>query len=399
MTDLTVLPTGIATDPAVQIDTQTLTAIENAPPIAGTELKLVAAQTVFLGGIFLFCLLGACYVAANILLPIFLALLMKFVLHPLVRGGQRWRIPSGVSSVLIIVVLLTAFVGLGSAVSEPVGKWTGRLQEAMPQLKEQLGFIKNRLTGMQEAISSAEHVVPGSDTKAVVVSVRGTTLTDRLLAGTGHFASGLLETIIILLFLLISGDTFLRRLVEVLPRFQDKKHAVAISQQVENDLSAYLLTITLANLCLGIATGVAMRMLGIEDPLLWGVLAFTLNYVPIIGPILMTGIVFIVGSIGSGGNGGGAVIDGSAAGLLPAGIFFAIHLCESQMITPLLLARRFTLNPVLIILSLTFWFWMWGIVGAILATPMLAVAKIICDRIEPLQPLGHLIEGNSSRTA
>jgi predicted PurR-regulated permease PerM len=239
------------------------------------------------------------------------------------------------------------------------------------------------LTGVQAALNSAEHMVPGGATKTMVVSVRGTTFADRLLTGTRQLVSGLLEAVVFLLFLLISGDTFLRRLVEILPRFKDKKHAVAISQQIENDLSAYLRTITLANIAVGLATGLAMKICGVEDPILWASLAFMLNYVPIIGPIAMMGLIFLVGMF----------TYPLPLGLLPLGIYFGIHLLESQLVTPLLLARRFTLNPVMVILSLTFWFWMWGIVGAILATPMLAVTKIICDRIDPLKPFGHLLEG------
>jgi predicted PurR-regulated permease PerM len=357
-----------------------------AAQAAFIRLTLSAAQTFFLGGIFTFCLLAVCYVAANILLPILLALLLKFVLHPFMRNLQRWHIPASIAAFLIIGLLFTLFIGVGSAVSEPIATWTTKIQDALPKLQEQVSFIKDRLAGMHQALSNAEHIVPGADTKTMVVSVRGTTLSDRLLAGTGHLASGLLETVVFLFFLLMSGDTFLRRLVEVLPRFQDKKHAVGISQQIENDLSAYLMTITLANLGVGIATGIAMHFCHIDDPLLWASLAWILNYIPIIGPVAMLGIIVLIGSL----------TFPLPLGLLAAGIFMIIHLAESQFITPLLLARRFTLNPVMIILSLTIWFWMWGIVGAILATPILAVIKIICDRIDPLKPLGHLIEGGNT---
>ena len=355
----------------------------------GLQLKLAIARTFFLGGIFSFCMLAALYYASNVLLPVFFALLLTLVLQPAVRILHRWSIPPVVSSVVLIAMLFGALFGLGTAIWPALGKWTLRIQQSMPQLQEQLSGLHNHLTGVQKALVNAEKMVPGADTKTVVVAMQGTTLSDRMLAGTGHLASGLVQTVITLLFLLISGDTFLRRLVEILPRFQDKKHAVGIFQQVEDDMSAYLVTITLANAGVGAATGIALHMLRFEDPLLWGVLAFTLNYVPIVGPIAMTAIVFLVGSIG------GNPLGGETPGIIPTCVFFAIHLIESQAVTPYLLSRRFTLNPVLIILSLTFWFWMWGIIGAILATPMLAVTKIICDRIPPLKPIGHLIEGNT----
>ena len=121
------------------------------------------------------------------------------------------------------------------------------------------------------------------------VAVQGSALSDRLLTSTRSLASGLLETVLVLFFLLVSGDTFLRRLVEILPRFKDKRQAVDISQQIERDVSAYLFTITIMNLAVGVATGAVMALCGMGDPVLWGTVAFLLNYIPILGP--MTGVV------------------------------------------------------------------------------------------------------------
>jgi predicted PurR-regulated permease PerM len=182
----------------------------------------------------------------------------------------------------------------------------------------------------------------------------------------------------------VSGDTFLRRLVEILPSFSNKRQAVDISQQIESDISAYLVTITLMNAAVGIATAMVMWLTGIGDPILWGAVAFMLNFVPILGPILGVVIFLLAGLL---------TIDTLWQALLPAGLYLGIHLIEGETITPLLLARRFTLNPVLVIISLVFWFWMWGVPGAILAVPMLAITKIICDRIRPLAAFGHFLEG------
>ena len=187
-----------------------------------------------------------------------------------------------------------------------------------------------------------------------------------------------------LFFLLANGDVFLRRLVEILPRFRNKRQAVDISQHIERDVSAYLFTITIMNLAVGAATGRVMALCGVGDPVLWGTVAFLLNYIPILGP--MTGVVvfLLVGLLS---------VDTLWLALLPAGLYLAIHIIEGETVTPMLLARRFTINPVLVILALVFWYWMWGVPGAILATPMLAITKIICDRIRPLMAFGHFIEG------
>jgi predicted PurR-regulated permease PerM len=185
-----------------------------------------------------------------------------------------------------------------------------------------------------------------------------------------------------LFFILISGETFLRRLVELAPRFQDKRQLVDISQEIETDLSVYLGTITMMNAAVGLATGAVAASCGLGDPLLWGILAFLLNYVPIIGPT--TGVIMFFAA-------GIVTLDPLWLAFVPAGLYLLIHVAEGETITPMLLARRFTVNPVLIMIGVFFWYWMWGAVGAILATPLLAVTKIICDRIKPLQPVGHFI--------
>ena len=118
--------------------------------------------------------------------------------------------------------------------------------------------------------------------------------------------------------------------------------------------------------------------------MLWGTIAFLLNYIPILGPIFGICIFVLVGMLS---------FESLWWALLPPVLYFGIHLVEGEVLTPMLLARRFTLNPVLIILSLVFWFWMWGVIGAILAVPMLAILKIISDRLRPLKALGHFLEG------
>jgi predicted PurR-regulated permease PerM len=192
-----------------------------------------------------------------------------------------------------------------------------------------------------------------------------------------------------LFFLLISGDTFLRRLVEILPRFSDKRQAVNIFQQIEADISAYLVTITIMNAGVGIAVGAVMWLTGLGDPVLWGALAFLLNFLPILGPVVGVAVFLLAGLL---------TIDPLWQALLPAGFYLAIHLVEGETVTPMLLAKRFTLNPVLVIVALVFWYWMWGVPGAILAVPMLAITKIICDRIRSLAAFGHFLEDDRLRT-
>jgi len=242
---------------------------------------------------------------------------------------------------------------------------------------------------LQEPINTLQRFLQqvesyGQPAGGPVVSAEGSTLITKLFTGTRHFASGLFTTILFLFFLLVSGDTFLRRLVEILPSFSDKRQAVDIFQQVESDISAYLVTITLMNAAVGIATAMVMWLTGIGDPVLWGAVAFLLNFVPIIGPVSGAVIFLLAGLL---------TVDTLWQAFLPAGLYLGIHLVEGQLITPMLLAKRFILNPVIVIISLVFWFWMWGAPGAILSVPMLAITKIICDRVRPFAAFGHFLEG------
>jgi predicted PurR-regulated permease PerM len=341
-------------------------------------------NTVFLGGLFLLAMLAAFYVASEIVLPIVLAFVLSLVLQPAMRILERVRLPRGLAAILLILVLFGTLGGLGTALSGPATSWAQKLPSGVPKLEERLSFLSRPIAAFQNFADQAQGLTLGSEPKAVPVMVQGSGLSDHLLSGTRTFASGLLETVLVLFFLLASGDTFLRRLVEILPRFKDKRQAVDISQQIESDVSAYLFTITIMNLAVGLATGTVMAFCGVGDPMLWGAVAFLLNYIPILGPMIGV-VVFLLAGLLS--------IDLLWLAFLPAGLYLLIHLIEGETVTPMLLARRFTINPVLVILSLVFWYWMWGVPGAVLSTPMLAIAKIICDRVRPLMAFGHFMEG------
>jgi predicted PurR-regulated permease PerM len=209
-----------------------------------------------------------------------------------------------------------------------------------------------------------------------------------ILNGTRAALGQVLTLGVVLFFLLASGDGLLRSLVEILPTFGDKRRVVEIANEIERNISGYLATITMMNVFVGLANGISMYLLGMPDPLLWGVVAFLLNYIPILGPVTGIVIFFFVGLFSS---------PSLLMALLPPAIYFGVHVIEGETVTPMLLARRFTLNPVLVIVALFFWDWLWGVPGAFLAVPLLAITKIVCDRIPSLTPLGHLL-GASRKT-
>ena len=341
-------------------------------------------KVTFLGGLFVFAVLAAAYFASEIVLPFIFAVVLKLLLQPAVRILERLRVPRIIASLLVILALLGTIVGLGAAVSGPARTWAAKLPEGIPRLQERLSIVREPINTLQRFLHQVEDFGGTGPSTNAAAPAQGPTLLTDLFKGTRNFAGGFFTTVLFLFFLLVSGDIFLRRLVEVLPRFKSKRQVIEISQQIESDISAYLITITIMNTAVGIATGLAMWLTGVGDPILWGSVAFTLNYVPILGPILGVLIFLLAGLL---------THDTLWPALLPAGLYLGLHLIEGETVTPMLLAKRFTLNPVLVIVSLVFWFWMWGIPGAILALPMLAIAKIICDQVQPLAAFGHFLEG------
>ena len=340
-------------------------------------------KVIFLGGLFVLALLAAAYMAREIILPFVFAIVLMLLLQPAFRILERLHVPRTIAALLLILALFGTVVGLGTAISSPARTWAAKLPEGIPRLQEQLNFMREPLDTLQRFLQQVEDFGAGPS-PTVAAAPQGPTLLSKLFTGTRDFASGFFKTVLFLFFLLVYGDIFLHRLVEILPRFRSKRQVVEISQQIESDVSAYLVTITIMNAAVGIAMALTMWLTGVGDPIFWGTVAFLLNYVPILGTALGVLIFLLAGLL---------TIDTLWQALLPAGLYLGFHLIEGETVTPMLLARRFTLNPVLVIISLVFWFWMWGIPGAILSVPMLAIAKIICDRVRPLAAFGHFLEG------
>jgi predicted PurR-regulated permease PerM len=340
---------------------------------------------VFQGGLFMLALLAALYAAREIVLPIILAIILNLLLQPALRLLERLHVPRMLGALLLIALLFGTIVAFVTGMSGPASSWAAKLPEGVPRLQEHLSFLRAPIEAVRQFWQQAQGYVSGDSQPAASTSPAfGAGLLLTIFSNTSAFAAGFLETVLVLFFLLLSGDTFLRRLVEVLPNFSGKRQAVEISQHIEHDISAYLITITIMNAAVGLTTALAMWLCGLGDPILWGAVAFLLNYVPILGPMIGVAMFTLAGLL---------TAKTLWLALLPAGLYFVIHLAEGEIITPTLLARRFTLNRVLVILALIFWYWMWGVPGAILAVPMLAITKIVCDRIRMLAAFGHFLEG------
>ena len=390
---------------AVQRETQQAQAV-----MREAQFRVVDVSLVILTGL---AVLYTLYFAADIILPFVFALVFALLLSPTARFlCDRLRLPRMLAAILLIAALFSAIGGIGYAISVPASHWIAKAPQSLPELQKKLGYLRRPINafehGMQqvqgllqqtghseeagggepEAGPASSSAPPPSHPAQTVTVSQGSGMGMTVLAGTRSFLGEALTLLIVLFFLLADGDALLRRFVEILPGLAEKKSALAIATEVERNISGYLATITLMNLLVGLANGLSVWAFGLPDPLLWGTAAFLLNYIPILGPLTGVVVFFFVGLF---------TFSNVAWALGPAGVYLLIHIMEGETITPMLLARRFTLNPLLVIATLMFWDWLWGVPGALLAVPLLAVFKILCDNIEVLTPVGHILGAEPSK--
>jgi predicted PurR-regulated permease PerM len=348
--------------------------------------RTINVQTVFLGIIAGVLVLYTLYLSSTVAIPLVLACMFNLVLTPVVLALARIRIPPPVGAGLVVFVMLLV-VAIGAlTLAQPASEWLRRLPNIIDQLADRLHFVQvpaQQLKEAEEALTNLGAAAPDTATQ-VVVMPRTTTLRELLLNETSRFAIGAATTLALLYFMLAMGDKFLRHLVAALPDFRTKKQAVEIAHQLQSDMSHYLLTVSVINVAFGAIVAAAMFAAGMPNPLLWGVMAGILNYVPFLGHTVSAIVIAVV-----------ALLSFPEVGtaLIPLGLFIVIAALEGNVITPMILARRLTLNPVAVVAALLIWGWMWGIVGMLLAVPLLVVAKIACDKIEPLHPVGEFLGG------
>ena len=348
--------------------------------------RTINVQTVFLGIIAGLLVLYTFYLARTVVMPLVLACVFNLVLTPVVLGLARVRIPEPVGAALVVLLFLV-IMGVGaSTLAEPAAGWLRRLPFVIDQLSDRLDFVRVPATQLKKAEEALTNLGGGGTPEEAtqVIVTQQTTLREMLFNETSQFAIGALTTLVLLYFMLAMGDKFLRRLVAALPDFRTKKQAVEIAHQLQSDMSHYLMTVSIINVGFGAIVAGAMFATGMPNPLLWGAMVAFLNYIPFIGHTVSTIVIAVVALLS---------FDELGKALIPPGIFIVLAALEGNVVTPMILARRLTLNPVAVVAALLIWGWLWGIVGLLLAVPLLVVIKIACDKIEPLNPVGEFLGG------
>jgi predicted PurR-regulated permease PerM len=324
------------------------------------------------------------YFARGFLIPIVFALLLNFLLSPIIRRMARYHVKPPIGAALVVVLLLTG-IGWGAyQLGAPAQRWAAIAPESFAKAQEKLRGIIRPMQQVSKNVEQAASAVGGGPAAKAsdVVVQSGPSLTSRLFGTTQRVIAGLLEIFILLYFLLAGGDLFLQKLIKVLPNVSDKVKAVDIARATEATVSAYLTTTLLVNLVEGAMVALVLWLLGMPSAVLWGALVFFLEFVPYLGAATAVIVLSVAGL---------TTFDQLGRALLVPGSFLAINMLQANLVTPLLLGHRLTLNPVAIFTGLAFFYWIWGVPGAFLAVPLLATFKILCDNIASLAAIGEFL--------
>lgn len=341
-------------------------------------------------GLLIIAAVAGAYFARDFLLPAVFAFFIATTLRPLVRAMSRRGIPAWATTAAIVViatVLLTiAVYAFAGAASQMVAD-APRLQQALIRKLATLRASFDGLIHISHALQEAA-APTGNDVQEVVVKQPMLPTFFTVVAGyplnVVFVASG---AIVIAVFLMGSGDLFYEKLIRILPTLSDKKAALAIALDVEREVSAYLLSITLINAGLAVCVGLAFWAIGMPTPHLWALFAFILNFIPYLGPITGLALAALMGIV---------VFDTLGHALLAPLAYGILIGIETQVVTPAVLSRRMEINAVMILLALAFWAWCWGIAGIVVAVPILVTFRVLCAHVEVLAPFGEFLSQRHS---
>jgi predicted PurR-regulated permease PerM len=331
-------------------------------------------------------LVAGLYVARDFALPVVLALFIALTLRPAIRYLARHHTPPWLAASVFVALLALSGVSAFYFLSGPVASWYEQAPQLMQTFSEKFSALRDSLdalTNLTDTIQNGPQ--PASVTAVQEVVVRGSALPAIFGMLTGYpiqFLITLIATLVIAVFLMASGDLFYQKLVRILPTLTERKRALHIVYDIENEVSAYVFTLTAINLCLGLVVAVIFHFLGMPVPYLWGVLVFLFNFIPYVGPVfgvVLSGFMAVV------------AFDSITYSFVIPLAYSLCSILESEILRPQILGRRLQMNSVAILLSLAFWTWMWGISGAAIAVPLLVTIKVFCEHMDGLSGLGEFI--------
>jgi predicted PurR-regulated permease PerM len=347
--------------------------------------RLLASLTLIAGLGLAVALPFALQAGAEFFLPVTAALVIAIALVPLLEWLERRRIPSTLAAFLCVVL----FIGIANiavaAIVFPAMQWFELLPERVDRLRATFAPVLDVYTNLERFIDNVvhrfAHSSPGAP-QAVRVETPNSLL--QIVASSAPVAAIQMFFALLVIFFFLAGWTRMRkRAITTRASFDGAMTTARVIQRMVDATSAYLGTITMVNIGMGLVVALVLWLIGMPTPLMWGGIAAVLNYIPYLGPIASALLLAL---------GGLMTFRDLGYALLPAICFIGIHLVEANLVTPSVVGRRLTINPLLILLSLSFWAWVWGTTGALLAVPLLIIARTVLDAAGKPDIAGFLFE-------
>ncbi len=355
------------------------------------QYEFLAGRDPVLLMILLLLLLFVLKYAAAILMPITLAVMLSLLFAPVVNFLTRLHISKRIGAALVVLFIAGTFTGIVIGLSDPAEEWVAKSPQAMRVIEKKLQKIKSSINQMRKAVEKVEDLAEfdKKESQVVVEQAKGKKLLETVFMAAPNILAFVVLSIILLYFLLFSGEDVARYLVRLISRLAHRHCPLNLGESIQQQISRYLFTVAIINICLGAVIAAAMAVLGLPNPVLWGTMACVLNFAPYIGAVITAICIAIVSVL---------TFDPLWHILLPPSVFLLITSVEGQFVTPIILGRRFSLNPLIIFISIIIWGWMWGYVGALLAVPLLVTAKIICQSVDSLEGIALFLEGSESQS-
>ncbi len=357
---------------------------------ASSELQPVqiARSGFAVTGIFLILAIYALYFGRDFFMPVVLAFLFTLTLTPIVRFARKRGIAAPLSATALVIGSAT-FVGLGGyLLSGPVMNLIDDAPQIGYTLTERIERLRGPYDLLMEFSGQIDEVTDTVNDPGVMrVSVQQPGILSQAAGNVLSVGTNIAIVFVLSLFLLGSGTLFYEKIVQSFTSLSEKKRALRVVYDVEREVSRYLLTITLINMALGAVIAFGLWLLGMPTPLLWGVMAALLNFLPYIGALFTTVIVTAIAVIS---------FDSLGYAMLVPAFVLCCNVLEGQIITPVVVGRRLELNAVAIFIAVAFWSWLWGFIGALIAVPLLVVIKVFCDHFDRLQPVGNFLSAHQT---
>ncbi|HET7587738.1 MAG TPA: AI-2E family transporter [Gammaproteobacteria bacterium] len=330
--------------------------------------------------------LAVLYYASIVLIPIAMALLLAVAFSGAIEWLEKHGIPPAGGGGIIVILLVGISFASVYGLAKPLQEWVSRAPQGMQRVEKHLHWLEKPLHEVQELQQKAKGLIGGesgggSEQQAGQPALQFN-LTSKLLHWTTTFIYGLSVTIALLYFLLATGRDLLRGVVHALPRVGEKERAVELAFGLQGLISRYLFTITVINFALGTLVALVLWGLGMPDPVLWGAMVAVFNYIPYLGAVASATVISVVAVIS---------LTSFAKALVAIAVLVTLTTAEGQYVTPHVLGRRMEINPVMIFIALIVGAWMWGVVGAFISVPVLACITLVCEEIEPLQPIAGFL--------